>query len=320
MNLLLIGTGSIGKRHFLNFKQILPQSKVAIYKTSAAPLDLVTFENASVFFDLEAAITYLERPYFAILALPPFFQPKILEKLVSHKIPYLVEKPVAIDSYFISNIVKDTLNNNLFSMVAFNMRFHPCYIKLKALLKNDKIGNLISFFATVGQDLTTWRPSTNYYESYSASSKQGGGVHLDLIHEIEYVSSLFGDPFHIYLEKSKRSSLNIDSDDNAQYLIRFKNGLSGSIHLNYVQLLPCRKIEIVGDLGTLKVDFLSAKIYLETQEGKALIFEDNQFERNFMYINLMHYFLDTLASNQIENELNINRGYNVLKWANGKII
>ena len=122
------------------------------------------------------------------------------------------------------------------------------------------------------------------------------------------------------MEKSKRSSLNIDSDDNAQYLIRFKNGLSGSIHLNYVQLLPCRKIEIVGDLGTLKVDFLSAKIYLETQEGKALIFEDNQFERNFMYINLMHYFLDTLASNQIENELNINRGYNVLKWANGKII
>ena len=44
-------------------------------------------------------------------------------------------------------------------------------------------------------------------------SKMGGGVHLDLIHEIDYLIYLFGIPKEIKKQYRKVSKLNIDSND-----------------------------------------------------------------------------------------------------------
>jgi len=43
--------------------------------------------------------------------------------------------------------------------------------------------------------------------SYSASKKRGGGVALDLSHEIDYMRFLFGDPHSSKVVKAKVSNL-----------------------------------------------------------------------------------------------------------------
>ena len=75
--------------------------------------------------------------------------------------------------------------------VGYNLRFHPLLKYLKKYLSqsNDK---LLSVNIYAGSYLPDWRKNTNYVKSYSASKRKGGGVELDLSHEIDYASWLFG--------------------------------------------------------------------------------------------------------------------------------
>ncbi len=60
----------------------------------------------------------------------------------------------------------------------------------------------------------------------------GGGVSIDLIHELDYLCYLFGLPQRVRLEKGKYSSLEIDSDDLALYQLAYPDKLA-QIYLDY---------------------------------------------------------------------------------------
>ena len=58
-----------------------------------------------------------------------------------------------------------------------------------------------------------FRVKSNYLKSYSASKSKGGGVLLDLSHEIDYINWLFGSFDVDYVFNGKISNLPISSDD-----------------------------------------------------------------------------------------------------------
>ena len=84
----------------------------------------------------------------------------------------------------------------------------------------------------------------DYFNSYSSSKKRGGGVLLDLSHEIDYLQWLFGKVNKIEYKKIKKiSNLKIKSEDVAQVIIKIEN-INFYLNLTYFSRFEERRIII----------------------------------------------------------------------------
>jgi predicted dehydrogenase len=193
--------------------------------------------------------------------------------------------------------------------VACPLRYTPVVEYLKTFVNNHKI---FSGRCICSSYLPKWRNGTDYRKVYSAKKELGGGVSLDLIHEIDYITYLFGFPVKLNSVSRKYSNLEIDSDDLSVYFIEYQDKLI-ELHLDYFGQFNQRKIEIyteddviIGDLITNKITFLKS--------GNELIFKDKD-----KYINEMKYFLEHfLNGKKTFNE--INHAFKILKISQGAII
>jgi predicted dehydrogenase len=121
----------------------------------------------------------------------------------------------------------------------------------------------------------------DYRKLYSASS-ESGGVKFDLIHEFDYLISLFGFPLEAKIFESKVSHLEIDCPDSLAFVARYSNKLL-ELHLDYFGRVPQRYCELSSSGEVVKFDFLK-----QTED------------RNASYMREIGYFLD-FAQGKREN-------------------
>ena len=122
----------------------------------------------------------------------------------------------------------------------------------------------------------------------------GGGVHIDLIHELDYIYWLFGEPFHTQSFFSNKSSLDITAYDYANYLWEY-NDFSISVVLNYYRRDSKRTLEILTDEGTYLVDLLKNTI----SYNEKLIFQSNQLPLQ-TYTAQMQFFVEEILNKRIK--------------------
>ena len=115
-------------------------------------------------------------------------------------------------------------------MTAYNLRFQPSLQEFRKQIKQQRIGKILSVRVEVGQYLPNWRPESDYRKGVSAQKKLGGGVLLELSHEIDYISWIFGDYKWVKAHISKQSNLEIDVEDTAYLLLGFKPDKYGQHH------------------------------------------------------------------------------------------
>jgi CMP-N,N'-diacetyllegionaminic acid synthase len=173
---------------------------------------------------------------------------RFLDQSLSGK-TILVEKPI-FEEYV------DYKANN-FIAVGYNLRFHPVIEFIKEIITEKNIWNVNVF---CGSNLEEWRENRDYKESSSAQRKMGGGVLLDLSHEIDYVRWLFGD-FNInYAHNSKVSNLEIDTDDFLHFSGHSECDTRIQVTLNYFSKLQRRNIFIDGENFCLDADLINSEL------------------------------------------------------------
>lgn len=294
MNILIIGLGSIAKKHIFALKQLNIIAK--IYALRSKPnsealegvISIYDLNNIDVFFD------------FAIISNPTNLHFKYIELLADKGVNLFIEKPPISSLENIKILEKTIQESEIITYVACNLRFHPCiqYIK-EHLISNTKRINEINIYC--GSYLPNWRPNKNFREIYSVNPDMGGGVHLDLYHEIDYTCWLFGIP-----EKSQNvlrnvSSLKIDSIDYANYLLEYES-FSVNIILNYYRKDVKRSIEIIFEDETWMIDLIRNNI---KNQNEFIIFEISDFSIEKSYYLQMQYF--------IEHSINKRKPMNCLK-------
>ena len=169
------------------------------------------------------------------------------------------------------------------------MRFLECIAKIKELIVSKRI-NEVNVYC--GSYLPDWRPNVDFRKVYSANKEMGGGVHIDLIHELDYVYWLFGKPTHTKSFFSNKSSLNITAYDYANYLWEYKN-FSVSVILNYYRRDNKRTLEIVTDKGTYLVNLLKNTISYNNE----FVFQSNQLSLQ-TYTAQMQFFVEEILNKQ----------------------
>lgn len=261
MKAAVIGYGSIGRRHVTILSSLVDEVAVVSRRT-------INIDNH--YNSIEVLLDQFDPDYIVIANETSEHFNTLLSIQKSFKGTILVEKPIfhkELPIHFLKN------KENIF--VAYNLRFHPVIQKLSELLKNKKI---ISVNINVGQYLPTWRPGTDYSQSYSASKKKGGGVLRDLSHELDYTLWLFGDWESLVALGGNYSDLDIDSDDVFTVFLQTKRCSNISIHMNYLNRIPKREIIINTTDSTIVGDLIENKIQINDNN------ETYDLERNDTYI------------------------------------
>ncbi|MDF1879567.1 Gfo/Idh/MocA family oxidoreductase [Sulfurimonas sp. SAG-AH-194-C20] len=290
MKTLLIGYGSIGKRH----EEVLLDLGHAIDIISSQEIrEKTVYKNLSDVKDLKSYDYY-------VIASPTYKhyeQLKYLESEVAKKTIFC-EKPL-----FEEHKTLEVSNNSVY--VGYVLRFHPLLEKLKMMLKKEKI---LSINVNSGQYLPTWRVGSDYRDSYSAKKSEGGGVLLDLSHEIDYMQWLCGTIVELKSYQVKISDLEIDSDDMTTFIGKTLSGILVNLSVDYISKIVHREIILHTVNFTYILDFINNTLQVKDKSGNEELFESKNLERNEMFTN-MHKAI--MAKKQ--NVCTYSDGVNVMK-------
>lgn len=267
MRALIIGFGSIGKRHYEVLSQI----------SQVQSIDLVTkqkIKDKKCYKTLEEVANISKYDYFIIASETNkhFEQLKYLENNVKDKLIFC-EKPL-----FQSKQNLEIKNNKVF--VGYVLRFYPLLEKLIEFIKNEQI---IYANAKCGQYLPSWRPNTDYKKCYSAKKEEGGGVLLDLSHEIDYVQWLCGSIDCLNSIQTKVSDLEINSDDLTMLIGKTNRNIMVNISIDYVSKITHRKLLVETFEHTYDLDFISNKLIKRNKNGLEETYSFSNLERNYMF-------------------------------------
>lgn len=288
MNILIVGLGSIAEKHIDSLKSL--DMNVNFY---ALRSDLSAKKRKDVInvFDLKSLKVRLD---FAIISNPTNLHKKFIDLLIDLEIDLFIEKPPMETLKGTEELILKIKKKKINTYVACNLRFHPCIVFLKEYTNKSRKINEVNIYC--GSYLPHWRPEKDFRQVYSAIPEMGGGVHLDLFHELDYAHWLFGKPIKSKSIRRTVSTLNIPAIDYANYVLEYEE-FSVSVILNYYRADSKRTIEILFENETLIIDLIKGTII--NHEGKV-IFQEKDFLMVDTYKKQMHFFVENFKKNQIQ--------------------
>lgn len=315
MRILIIGFGSIGRRHFRNLLE-LGERDILFYRTDRSTLDDSVLEGYQVFHDLEKALE--EGPEGVIVANPTAHHLDAAILAARQGSNILIEKPISHSWDRIEEFSRTVKESGSRVLVGYQFRFHPNLLQIKELLENGAIGNPTAVRSHWGEYLPGWHPWEDYRQSYSAKKDLGGGVLLTLSHTLDYLRWLFGDARVIGSYLGFGGQLGIDVEDTAELLLEFGEQLIASVHLNYLEEPPRHTLELIGTRGKISWDYYQNRVDLITREGDGQLKKDAffcppGFDRNELFLAEMGHFLEIIQDNNARPACTLEDGVEVLR-------
>lgn len=295
-NIGIIGLGSIGSRHLRIARILRPKLNIiAIRSRKRGELNQDKLVDSTVYSIEEAINTGIEA---AIISSPAIFHVQQAINLMENGIHVLIEKPVSHSLINVDKLLNLAKKSNLVSLVGYCFRYDPCALKFKEILDGKKFGKILNVQVQCSSYLPDWREGIDYRESVSANSKLGGGVLLELSHELHYVRWFFGNMKSIISSKIQNSGLlDIDVEDTADIVFRSKQNFSVSIHLDFNSRKISRKCIVECTNGNIIWDAIENKVTcLLNNEPKELKVSENN--RDYIYEEQLKHFFDCIENKQ----------------------
>jgi predicted dehydrogenase len=292
--ILVVGCGSIGKRHIGNLLALKAGEVVAFDVREERRVEVEKRWNIESVTSLEEA--FEQKPHAAVIATPPSLHIPVALQAAEHGCHLFIEKPLAAGMQRVGELLERAQRQRLVTLVGCNMRFHPGLMHVKKLIDAGAVGAVLSARAAFGQYLPDWHPREDYRKGYSARRDLGGGIILDAIHEVDYLRWLVGEIQSVACFAGRLSSLEIETEDSASLLLRFASGAIGEIHVDYVQRAYRRNAQIVGEKGTIDWDYPSREVrwYSADDRQWRAVGAPTDWEANEMYLDEMRHFLRCL--------------------------
>jgi predicted dehydrogenase len=292
MRALVIGFGSIAQRHIASLRS-LGVGDIAVFSPRGPTEDAP--QNVRFMTDLDSALRL--RPDIAIVASPSAAHIESLVPLLEVAIPCYVEKPPVTTMLDVERVRRLVMAKQPVTLTGCNLRFLPSLVRMREGVRSGMIGKPVRACLQAGQWLPDWRPRKDYRTGYSAKQSSGGGVILDLIHEIDAARWFFGDFDQVRCIHRKLSSLEIDADDAACLVLGRPEGPLVSVGLDYVARQRFRRYDIIGDQGTMTWDLAAHSLTLTTtQATETLVSGGKDFDVAETYRAAMAEFLASVRS------------------------
>jgi predicted dehydrogenase len=297
---LIVGFGTIGRRHARNLRILYPAVEIIAVRHTVMQDEESNFLQIQVVGSLEEGIA--RKPDCAVIATPTHLHLTALELLLAAGVPCYIEKPVVATSAQLHTLERllQRIEKCPVTFGGCNFRYLPSLIKMREAIHNGAVGNSVRANLQVGQWLPDWRPGSDYRHSYSANPEMGGGVILDLIHEIDMARWLFGEYTEVRALAGKISRLEIRSEDVACIVLgnRDRPPLV-SIGLDYVSRRRIRRYEVIGEEGTLIWDLAERRLEIVRRDTVETVSDDeDDFDVGSTYMTSISEFVDGVVNSR----------------------
>jgi predicted dehydrogenase len=298
--ILIVGLGSIGRRHLRLARQILPSADIRILRHhpgSEAP------ESANgVFFRLEEAIDYA--PQIAVIANPAPFHVAAAQALASAGAHLLVEKPLSDSLTGVAHLLETCRQQRVGLLTGYNLRFVTSLQRFRTLLSERIVGRVLSVRCEAGQFLPAWRTDSDYRQSVSAQRNLGGGVLLELSHELDYLRWIFGEVEWVHASLSRQSTLELDVEDTAHLSLGFMPtsaapALIATVDLDFIRHDTTRLCTAIGESGSLRWNGVTGcvELYRAGAKGWEEIFRHPP-QRDDSYLAQWHHLINCVQQRE----------------------
>lgn len=259
--LLIVGLGSIGTRHARVAREVVPGLEIIAWRRPSSGPGPAGIDRCVT--NLEAALEC--RPQAAVVASPASRHLAAALPLAEAGVHLLVEKPIANSSEGVTELIEACERRGLTLMTGYNLRFLPSLERFRSLLGEGRVGRALSVRAEIGQFLPSWRPGADYRDTVSATADLGGGVLLELSHEIDYLNWLFGNVEWVSAITGRQSDLEIDVEDTAHLTLGFAPSAGdrpvvAALSMDFVRHDTTRTCTVIGEQGTLRWDALAGTV------------------------------------------------------------
>lgn len=292
----MVGLGSIGTRHLKNIIEI-GYANISIVSRKEYLTD--EFNKLKKYSTIQEA-TLSDHFDTAIICTPTSKHVSDVKQLIQGHIQNIyIEKPVSNTLDEINQLLKLSIASKTKIVVGYDLHFDPGLQKVKQVLKENAIGKILSINAIAGQYLPDWRPNQDYTKGMSAKKNSGGGVMLDLVHEFDYLYWLLGKADTIAAHYMHSAALNIETEDVAEVLLKFKNGALATIHLDYLQPQLVRNCLVTGSSGSIFWDLSANNVRWVNQQKQSFEYSYKEFQRNDRFKAIMKAFLDGMQDDRL---------------------
>lgn len=310
MKILVIGIGSTGERHISNLMS-LGYNNIILLRRKKKPMR--TIKNIfPTYFNLENALN--ERPDIAFICNPTNEHVNTAIKCAQKNCHIFIEKPISNNLTGSKELKKIISKTKKVVMVGYMMRYHPCILKIKEWIDGNELGQIIGMRSTWGEYLPDWHKWEDYRNSYASIKSMGGGPALTLNHDIDIGIYLFGKIKSTFGQFNSRSNLEIDVEHYIDILIKFESGVTGNIHLDFVQKPPKRVLEVIGVKGRIEFDFYNGEAFFFNSTNNSIkkFKVSNSFNRNDLFIEEVRDFLRAITSND-KSPITLEEAYHSVK-------
>ena len=289
-NILVIGLGSIAKKHLYILKKI--NNNIKVFK-------LKIKDKKKAFNKINHLIKKF-RVNSAIICSPANTHLDYINYFKKKKINYLVEKPIIKDSQL--ELFGKTYNKKKASteLVGYQLRYSKILNKIKKLLLFKTLGKIYSVKIFVNSYLPNWRKK-RFKNSLSLSKKLGGGVLLELSHEIDYMLWIFGKPNYLkaFIDKNKIFKKNLDEK---VFVFFYYSNFVLQLDMSFNSRLEERGLIIEGTKASIKGDLLKNEITINKSDKLKVLYKTKQNNMNMLY-GQMKFFINSVEKNQNKNNI-----------------
>ena len=298
MKVFVLGCGSIGRRHIANLLTLGVEDVLAYDPVANRRGEIEDRFGIPTVDTIEQG--WKASPNAVLIAASTSMHVPLAIEAAERGCHLFIEKPLGHCLDGVDELLSTVTHQKLIALVGCNMRFHHGPSTIKRLLDQHAIGRVISAIIDTGQYLPDWHPDEDYRSSYSANASLGGGVVLDAIHEIDYARWLFGEVTEVSAQGGKLSSLEIDTEDTANILMKTVAGPSVFIHLDYLQRASWRSCKVVGEEGTILWDINQAQVQMySARDGRWHQHpEPEGYTINQMYLDELEHFMRCLGGEE----------------------
>jgi predicted dehydrogenase len=249
----VIGTGSMGKNHARVYNELSEADLVAVSDVDEKVATQVAESFAARAYRDYRSMLEVEQPQAVSIAVPTALHEEVAIACLEAGAHILVEKPIAATVEEGQRIIECARSLDRKLMVGHIVRFNPAIQALKKMLDEGELGRI---FQIVCRRIGPF-----------PARIRDVGVVIDLApHDVDVMRFLTGqDPLRVYAETEQR--IHTDHEDMLLGLLRFPDGVTGSLEINWLTPTKVREVLVLGERGLYRVDDLTQDLYFYENEA-----------------------------------------------------
>ena len=286
--LAIIGLGSIGRRHLRLISEIRPDIKIVVVRSGyGAPCQEEKMVAETVYSISDAIKAGIQA---AIVSSPATMHLEQSTELSKNGVHVLIEKPISHKSNGVGELLDVILSSKTKVAVGYVLRYERGAIKFKDWMSSKLTGKILHARIECGSYLPDWRPDQDYRKTVSASAELGGGVLLELSHELDYLHWFFGKPTNVQAQIRNSGTLDINVEDQADLMLTSCDGYTITVQLDFNRRHAKRICSVLTTDGELTWNAIEKEVTWKDVNSEPVEYKYSA-DRDYIYRKQIESFL-----------------------------